>query len=92
MTLFIFNDFDIEPGFQSFLRPCSFDWVSITDSDGNKILPRTCGSEIPGNVSTNGNKATLNFYSDNSGTRRGFKAEVYEVAADRGMKNILDNV
>ena len=35
---------------------------------------------------------TSTFYSDTSDTARGFRAELYEVAADRRMKNILKDL
>ena len=53
---------------------CFYDWVLITDGDGTELLPKTCGTEIPADVSSVTNVMAMSFHSDSSVTDKGFLA------------------
>jgi len=73
--LITFTDFDIES------HPnCMWDWVKVVDGDGTVLLPKSCGSDIPDPITSKTNRITVQFHSDGSVQRRGFRAEVQPVS------------
>merc|ERR1712002_235768 len=72
--LITFTDFEIEN------HPnCGWDWVKVVDGDGTDLLRKSCGSGIPDPMTSKTNRITVEFHSDFSITRRGFKAELNAV-------------
>jgi len=69
-----FDDFEIEPHYA-----CFYDYVMIKDGDGSTVLPMTCGTNKPADVTSRTNKVNVIFHTDNSGARRGFKLTWTEV-------------
>jgi len=68
--LITFTHFEIED------HPnCGWDWVKVVDGDGTDLLRKSCGSGIPDPITSKTNRITVVFHSDDSITRRGFKAE-----------------
>jgi len=69
-----FTDFDIESH-----DSCLYDYVLITDGNGTEILPKSCGSIKPDDVTSFTNKVRVTFYSDDSVQKSGFKLIWFEV-------------
>merc|ERR1719402_318651 len=72
--LITFTDFDIEND-----PYCRWDWVTVVDGDGTVLLPKSCGSGIPDPIASKTNRITVEFLSDFSITKGGFKAELKAV-------------
>ena len=53
---------------------CFCDYVRVLDTDGSQIL-KTCGTELPEQLTSHGNKMTVVFHSDHSETFKGFSAD-----------------
>ena len=66
-----FTAFDVE-----FHSTCNYDWVEIYDGSGTLLLNKTCGTTIPGVVTSTSNTATLYFHTDRSVIRSGFEAQL----------------
>ncbi|CAF96612.1 unnamed protein product, partial [Tetraodon nigroviridis] len=66
-----FNEFEIEQH-----QECAYDHLEAFDGDGDQaaILGRLCGSKIPEQLISTGNKMYLRFISDASVQRKGFQA------------------
>jgi len=66
----IFTDFDIEEH-----DKCEWDWVIIYEgNDKNKtLLPKSCGSAIPKPIKSQTNSVKIEFRSDRSVTKKGFR-------------------
>uniref|UniRef100_A0AAQ4Q6C7 Metalloendopeptidase n=1 Tax=Gasterosteus aculeatus aculeatus TaxID=481459 RepID=A0AAQ4Q6C7_GASAC len=66
-----FNEFEIEQH-----QECAYDHLEAFDGDGDTatILGRLCGSKIPEQLVSTGNKMYLRFISDASVQRKGFQA------------------
>lgn len=66
-----FNEFEIEQH-----QECAYDHLEAFDGDSDTaaILGRLCGSKIPEQLVSTGNKMYLRFISDASVQRKGFQA------------------
>ncbi|KAI8501685.1 hypothetical protein Bbelb_209560 [Branchiostoma belcheri] len=64
--------FDVE-----FQQSCRYDYVRVVDGRGSAspMLGKFCGSTLPPTVRTVGNVMSVQFRSDGSGSRAGFKAK-----------------
>ena len=65
-----FVDFNIESH-----SSCLYDYLMVRDGDinSNLIGSKLCGTNIPGRIESTGNAMTLQFHSDSSVVRPGFK-------------------
>ena len=66
-----FEAFDIESH-----SSCSWDYLKVRDGDNansNLIGSKLCGSSNPGVIESTGNSMTLQFHTDGSVTKTGFK-------------------
>ena len=66
-----FVDFNIESH-----SSCIYDYLKVRDGDNinsNLIGSRLCGTTIPGRIESTGNAMMLQFHSDGSVVRPGFK-------------------
>jgi len=59
----------------SWTNSCAFDNLKIVDSNGVTILDESCGSEKPGEVTSQTNQVIVEFHSDYSVTSTGFKID-----------------
>ena len=69
-----FNTFDVESH-----SSCNYDWVEIYEGEGTGgtvLLSKSCGSTVPGPVTSTTNMATLSFQTDSSATETGFEAQL----------------
>ena len=53
---------------------CFCDYVQVLDTDGSQVL-ETCGTQLPDQLTSSGNKMTVVFHSDHSVTFKGFSAD-----------------
>merc|ERR1719394_498614 len=63
-----FTDFHIEN-----VTSCSYDYLQITDGDEKKVLFKSCGDNVPENLTSSTNTVDFFFKSDESETFSGFK-------------------
>ena len=72
-----FTDFELEDCGED----CDCDWVKIVDGNGQDLLPKTCGAQIPDKIISETETATLTFVSDddNDDVYKGFRAELSAV-------------
>ena len=70
-----FTSFDIEVcPHDTHEDRCICDYVRVLDTDGSQIV-KTCGNELPEQLTSFGNKMTVVFHSDHSETYKGFSAD-----------------
>uniref|UniRef100_A0A2C9KBX8 Metalloendopeptidase n=1 Tax=Biomphalaria glabrata TaxID=6526 RepID=A0A2C9KBX8_BIOGL len=67
-----FKEFDVEPHLE-----CDYDNVVVFDGDSKNsaTLGKYCGSTFPEQIISSGTTMLLQFNTDNSGQRKGFRAE-----------------
>ena len=56
---------------------CNYDFVKVTDKDGTVLMDKICqiGLPDPPELRSNSNEMNIEFYSDVSGTEKGYKAD-----------------
>ena len=69
-----FADFDVE-----YDAACRYDYVTATDADGTELMSKTCGTDTPPPFISRTNKVNIHLRTDNSITRKGFRASWEEV-------------
>ena len=81
-----FVDFNIESH-----SSCIYDYLKVRDGDNinsNLIGSRLCGTNIPGRIESTGNAMMLQFHSDGSVVRPGFKI-ITSIGNKTNLKIIL---
>ena len=71
-SIFRFESFSLEAHVQ-----CQFDYVAVyngNQTNASRLIGRYCGSVLPSTISSSGNVMLVNFVSDESDTRDGFRA------------------
>jgi cubilin len=72
----------VEPGMQLILQftafnieshsDCAFDYLTITDGNGTTLMAKTCGSNLPLNITSMTNIVNISFRSNAKGTESGW--------------------
>ena len=63
-----FTAFDVESH-----STCSYDHVTIKNSDGTTLLEKTCGPSLPAAVTSTSNRVEVYFHTDSSGSKSGWR-------------------
>ena len=79
LILITFTHINIEEGSQ-----CRYDYLEITDGNGDVLLGRTCGQILPSEISSASNEVHITFRTDNGGVRSGWKLNWHSIASAAG--------
>jgi len=74
-----FTTFDIEP-----MDDCIFDSLTIIDVDGTTLMEKSCGNDLPPQITSRTNQVQLEFITDSSVTGRGWVINVSSASEGEG--------
>ena len=64
-----FTAFDVE----SHSTGCIYDYLTIKNGDGTPLMEKTCGSSLPGAVTSTSNRVEIYFHTDSGGEFSGWR-------------------
>ena len=83
-TIKVAEDKRIRFGFTNFDTEPEYDWVEVEDEDGTNLVPRTWGSRRPPpGIMSSSNIIHVNFHSDGSEQRSGWRMEWTEEVTEQ---------
>ena len=56
-----------------FHSTCRFDHLKIRDEDGTTLMEKTCGSSLPGRITSNSNVVYVDFKTNSNGRETGWR-------------------
>ena len=74
----VWIEFELERGMWGTTgADCDYDYVKVTDKDGTVLMDKLCqiGLPDPPELRSTSNEMNIEFYSDTSGTEKGYKAD-----------------
>ena len=76
-----FTTFDIE-----YQADCKYDSLTIIDVDGTTLMEKSCGNDLPPQITSRTNQVQLEFITDSSVTGRGWVINVSSASEGEGLE------